>query len=86
MQIDSSEQHPENANPSIDESFDPHSNVTVMRERQSLKQLSPSFSTEAGMQIDESDEHDKNESPSMSESRDPDSNVTFDKLLQQPKQ
>jgi hypothetical protein len=38
------------------ERLEPHSNVTVESEEQSMKHVSPSFSTEGGMEIDESDE------------------------------
>jgi hypothetical protein len=56
MQIDESDEQDKKADSSIDESFEPDSNVTVERDSHPEKQLLPSFSTEEGMQIDESDE------------------------------
>jgi hypothetical protein len=56
MQIEESDEHSQNARASMDESFEPDSNVTVERDSQSEKHSSPSCSTEEGMHIDESDE------------------------------
>jgi hypothetical protein len=49
MQIDESDGHEENAYSSIEESWEPDSNVTVERDLHSLKQSLPSLSTEEGM-------------------------------------
>jgi hypothetical protein len=56
IQIDESDEQSQNAYSSIHKSLEFDSNVSVERERQSLKQYSQSFSIEEGIQIDESDE------------------------------
>jgi hypothetical protein len=53
MKSDESDLHSENANPSIDESREPDSKLTVERDSQPEKQDEPSRSTEEAMQIDE---------------------------------
>jgi hypothetical protein len=54
--MDESDEQQQNAFSSIDDSFEPDSNVTVERDSHSEKDSFPSFSTEEGIQIDESDE------------------------------
>jgi hypothetical protein len=55
MQIDESDEHLQNGDSLIDESFEPDSNVTIERALQCKlhpsKQSLPSFSTEEGTQI-----------------------------------
>jgi hypothetical protein len=65
MQIDESDEQFQNADSSIDESFEPDSNVTVERELHSEKQLLPIRSTDEEMQIDESDEQCRNADASI---------------------
>jgi hypothetical protein len=55
MQIDKSDEQPAKALPSIHESFESDSNVTVEREEQATKEDGESRSTDDGMQIDDSD-------------------------------
>jgi hypothetical protein len=81
MQIDESDEQPENADGSIDESCEPNSNVTVERDSHRKKHCLPSFPTDAGMQIDESDEQERNARASIDESLEPDSNVTVERDL-----
>jgi hypothetical protein len=76
MQIDEIKEQCANVESSIDETFDPGSNMTVESEVHSLKHFSPSLSTDAGIQIDESDEQCENAEAPMRESAQPDSNVT----------
>jgi hypothetical protein len=57
MEIDGSDEHPENADLAITGSREPGSNVTVERDLHPKKQLSRSCSVLHGMQIDESDVH-----------------------------
>jgi hypothetical protein len=54
MEIDESEIQSRKAPPSMQESFEPDSNMTVEREEQETKHRSQSRSTEPGMEIDES--------------------------------
>jgi hypothetical protein len=82
MQIDESDEQYENADPSIDDSLEPDSNVTVERDSHTQKHPLPSFSTDEGMQIDESDEQCENDSSPIDESIEPDSNVTVERDLQ----
>jgi hypothetical protein len=82
MQIDESDEHPENADSSIDESLEPDSNVTVERDSHPQKHLKSSLSTEDGMQIDESDGQYKNEDSAIDESLEPNSNVIVERDLQ----
>jgi hypothetical protein len=82
MQNDESDEHSQNANSAIDESWEPDSNVTVERDPHSKKQFSPVLSIEEGMQIDESDEHVQNADSAIDESWEPDSNVTVKRDLQ----
>jgi hypothetical protein len=56
MEIDERDEQQQKADCSMDESFEPDSNVTVRRDEHAEKQESPSVSTEEGMQIDESEE------------------------------
>jgi hypothetical protein len=56
MQIDESDEQNQNADLSMNESLETDSNVSVERDLQPKKHVSPSTSTEEGMQIDESDE------------------------------
>jgi hypothetical protein len=76
MQIDSSNEHSENAEPSIRESREPDANVTIDRLWHPKKQLSPSRSTEEGMQIDESSAQYENANSSIRERFDPLSKIT----------
>jgi hypothetical protein len=84
MQIDESDEHPENTSGSIDESLEPDSNVTVERDSHAEKQLLESLSTEAGMQIDES-EQSQNADSSINKSLEPDSNVAVERDRHPPK-
>jgi hypothetical protein len=86
MQIDESDEQLRNADPSIDERFEPDSNVTVERDSHPQKEPLPSVSTEEGMQIDESDEHLRNADSSIDDSRAPDSNVTVEREFHPSKQ
>jgi hypothetical protein len=79
MQIDESDEQPQNADCSMDESLESDSNVTVERDLHPMKQVSPTLSTDEGMQIDESDEQSPNANFSMDESLEPDSNVTLER-------
>jgi hypothetical protein len=56
MQIDESDEHSQNADSSIDESFEPDSNATLERDSHSEKHSLPICLTEEGMKTDESDE------------------------------
>jgi hypothetical protein len=56
MVIDESDEQPTKTSASIQESFEPDSNLTLERDEQSLKDFSQSRSTEDGMVIDDSDE------------------------------
>jgi hypothetical protein len=80
MQIDERDEHSPNAEPSIDESLQPDSNVTLESDLHSLKHRLSSFSTEEGMQIDESDEQHENADSSIAQSREPGSKITFERL------
>jgi hypothetical protein len=60
IQINSNDEHSENAFASIRVSFDPDSNVNDKTESQDKKERSPRNSTEAGRQIDFNDEHSEN--------------------------
>jgi hypothetical protein len=51
IQIDESDEQSENARPSIHESLESDSNLTVERDLHSLKQDSQIFSTEEGIQM-----------------------------------
>jgi hypothetical protein len=53
---------------SINESFEPDSNVADKRDSQKEKQFEQSFSTEEGIQIDESGEHSSKAELSIHES------------------
>jgi hypothetical protein len=55
-----SDEQLENAEPSIHETLETDSKVTVERELHRLKQPRQIFSTEEGIQIDESDEQSEN--------------------------
>jgi hypothetical protein len=76
MQIDESDEQPENARSEIDESCDPDSNTTAERLLQCQKQSSPSFSTQQGMQIDKRVVANANAKRSIEHRLEPDSNVT----------
>jgi hypothetical protein len=56
MQIDERDEQSKNTSSSINESREPDSNVTVERDSQPAKAISPRVSTAEGMQIDKSDE------------------------------
>jgi hypothetical protein len=86
MQIDESDEQLQNADSSIDESFEPDANVTVERDLHSEKDHPPSVSTEEGMQMDESDEHLENAEFSIDESFESDSNVTVERDLHSEKE
>jgi mannitol-1-phosphate/altronate dehydrogenase len=60
IQIDESDEQPENAVGSIHESLESDSNVIVERELHPRKQYLQIRSTEEGIQIDESDEQSSN--------------------------
>jgi hypothetical protein len=53
IQIDASAQQPENADFPIDESRELDSNTTMERDRQPLKQDSPTVLTDAKIKVDE---------------------------------
>jgi hypothetical protein len=64
MQIDDSDEQPQNTEPPRHQSLEPDSNVTREREEQHRKQYPPIVLTVEGMQIDDSDEQSRNtESP-----------------------
>jgi hypothetical protein len=65
IQIDERDEHQKNADSSIDESFEPDSNVIVERDVHREKHSLQSFSTDEGIQIDESDEHRENAAVSI---------------------
>jgi hypothetical protein len=71
----------ENPRLSIDESFDPDSNLIVERERQSEKHSGQRVTTDGGMQMDKSDEHFENARASTDESPEADSNTTVERDL-----
>jgi hypothetical protein len=75
MQIDKSDEQPENAESSIDESLEADSNVTIERDKHSEKQYREIRSTRDGTQIDESDEQLQNAESPTQESIKPYSNV-----------
>jgi hypothetical protein len=60
MQIDESDEHPENAELPRRESLEPDSNVTVESNLSPRKQFWQRVSTKEGMKTDESDEHSEN--------------------------
>jgi hypothetical protein len=60
IQIDERDEHLAKTPLALHESLEPESNVTVERDRHSLKQKPQSFSTEEGMQMDGSAEHSAN--------------------------
>jgi hypothetical protein len=78
MQIDESDEQPENADSAIDESLEPDSNVTVERDLHLEKHHLPRLSTEEGMKIDESDEHQANADSPIDKSLEADSKITVE--------
>jgi hypothetical protein len=78
MHTDERDEHFRNPQLSIDESCEPGSKVTILRDWQPRKQQVESRWTEAGMKIDESDPQDENASLLIPESVEPDSNATAD--------
>jgi hypothetical protein len=76
MQIDESDEQPENVESLIPEGLAPDSNVTLASLKQPLKQEAPRTPTERGMQIDESDEQPANREPPARKRLEGDSNVT----------
>jgi hypothetical protein len=60
IQIDTSDEHPENARSSIRRTFEPDSNITDESETQPRKHSRGTISTNAGMHIDSSDEQFEN--------------------------
>jgi hypothetical protein len=76
----------QNAEPSIHESLELDSNVSVERDLHPEKQSSQIFSTEQGIQIDESDEQSLNAERSIHESLELDSNVIVEIDLHLQKQ
>jgi hypothetical protein len=75
MQIDASEEHPQNACTPRDDTCEWDSNVTTEREAQLAKQRSPMVLTAAKTKVDERAEQSQNAQSPSTESREPGSNV-----------
>jgi hypothetical protein len=80
MQIDDSDEQLENASISIDDSFEPDSNVTAERARHWEKHDRQIRQTDAGIQMDETVEQYENVSRLIHESLESDSNITLEIL------
>jgi hypothetical protein len=86
MQIETSDEQPQNAASPITVSLEPDSNINSDREEQSRKLESPRISTLAGMQIDLSDEQLKKPRSSIRDNLEPASNSTVNRCVQFAKQ
>jgi hypothetical protein len=82
ISIRESETQEANADSPIFDSFEPDSNVTLIRDEQFKKHSCRIAPTADGMQIDKSEEHDSNAELPIDERRERDSKMTTARRLQ----